>query len=233
MNGWVKVHRKLVEWEWYKDSAMVHLFIHLLLNASNRDCKWKGVDIKRGQVVIGRKKLSADTGISEKKIRICLERLKTANVTDSEATNKFTIITILNYNEYQVNEEADGQRNSQQNGQQRASKGPAKGQKRATSEEGKEVKNISFSPKTMKPDWITEEDWWDIIAHRKVRKAASTERAFRLLVKELEKAVSAGFAIKECVDAMTSKNWIGFQAEWMSNLQGRQSHQLARDSEWM
>ena len=36
-NGWIKIHRKLLEWEWADDPNMVALWIHLLLNANLTD----------------------------------------------------------------------------------------------------------------------------------------------------------------------------------------------------
>lgn len=53
--GWVKLHRKLLEWEWYQDAHMVHLLVHLLLTASHEDRRYKGLTIKRGQVVTSKK----------------------------------------------------------------------------------------------------------------------------------------------------------------------------------
>jgi len=35
--GWLKLHRKFKEWEWYQDSKMVHLFIHLLVTANHQN----------------------------------------------------------------------------------------------------------------------------------------------------------------------------------------------------
>lgn len=101
MEGWIKVHRKLFEWEWYSDSKMVHLFLHLLLSANHKDGKFQGVDIKRGQVLTGRHKLSAVTGLSEQNIRTCLLKLESTNEITIKTTNKNSIITLINYDLYQ------------------------------------------------------------------------------------------------------------------------------------
>ena len=100
-DGWVKIHRKFQEWEWYDKSEMVHLFLHLLLNASVSERLWHNITIKRGQVITGRKKLSEETGISEQRIRTCLLRLIETGEILTESTNKFTIVTICNYDSYQ------------------------------------------------------------------------------------------------------------------------------------
>ena len=102
MNGWIKLHRKFLTWEWYQNSHMVHLFIHLLLNANHEPCRWQGIEVQRGQLVTGRKKLSDQTGISEQSVRTCLNYLKSTNEIASKSTNKFSIITICNYDSYQL-----------------------------------------------------------------------------------------------------------------------------------
>ena len=101
MNGWIKLYRQFSEWEWSDDPKMVSLFIHLLLAASNRDTRWKGIEIKRGQVLFGRQKWSAKTGISEQSLRTCLNRLKSTSEITIKSTSKYSIVTIVNYDKYQ------------------------------------------------------------------------------------------------------------------------------------
>ena len=101
-DGWIKIHRKFREWEWYRDSKMVHLFIHLITTANHKPGKWKGIEVNRGQLITGRKKLSEETGISERSIRTCFDRLTKTGETTSRTTNKYTLITICNYENYQL-----------------------------------------------------------------------------------------------------------------------------------
>lgn len=100
---WIKLHDSWLEWEWHTDPNMVSLFFHLLSMASKKDTRFRGCDIKRGQVVVGRKMLSEKTGISEQTVRTCLSRLERTGEISRKSTNKFTIITICNYNSYQPN----------------------------------------------------------------------------------------------------------------------------------
>lgn len=102
--GWVKILRKIKDWEWYQDSKTFHLFIHLLLNANRSSKKFKGYDIERGQLPTGRMKLSLDTGMSEQSVRTCLRRLEDSKEISIKSTNKFSIITLCNYNKYQGEE---------------------------------------------------------------------------------------------------------------------------------
>lgn len=125
MPGWVKTYRQLINWEWYQDSQMVHLLIHLILSANFEDRKWRGLTIKRGQLLTSRRKLSTETGISERSIRTCLERLKSTSEVTIKTTNRNTVITVTKYDTYQSNEGDTDQLNDQQDVQQTTSKRPA------------------------------------------------------------------------------------------------------------
>ena len=107
--GWIKIHRKIMETSWYKRSTVVHLFIHLLIKANHQENKffWNGkeITIKRGEFITGLNKLSEETGISIQSIRTALTILKSTNTITIKSTNKFSIIQIVNYDQYQSEEE--------------------------------------------------------------------------------------------------------------------------------
>jgi len=102
-NGWIKINRKILDWGWYQTPETTHLFLHLLLTANTEDKSWQGQVIKRGQLATGRVSLSKNTGISQQTIRTCLERLKSTSEITIESTSKFSIITVIKYNDYQSN----------------------------------------------------------------------------------------------------------------------------------
>lgn len=132
MEGWVKIHRKICAWEWYTDPNTSHLFIYLLLNANYALSRWQGIDVPRGSIVTGRKSLSEKTGISEQSIRTSLERLKSTNEITSTIHNKFSLITITNYESYQeINQISNHEVTSNQ---------PAINQQVTTSKESKKIR---------------------------------------------------------------------------------------------
>ena len=59
--GWIKFHRKFINWEWYDDINTSRLFIHCLLRANHQDKKWRGITIKMGQFVTSLSKLSTES----------------------------------------------------------------------------------------------------------------------------------------------------------------------------
>lgn len=101
-DGWIKIHRKLKNWEWADSPEMMCVWMHILLDASYEDNQWHGHTIKRGQLVIGREKFAAECGVSVQNLRTCLNRLVECNQIVRESTNKYTIITICKFDDYQV-----------------------------------------------------------------------------------------------------------------------------------
>ncbi len=102
MQGWIKLHRMLQQWEWYNDSQTLHVFITVLLNANHEDGRWRGHEVKRGQWITGRKKLSEITGISERSIRTILKRLEDSQELTIKATSKFSLISVIKWDSYQI-----------------------------------------------------------------------------------------------------------------------------------
>lgn len=104
MQGWIKLHRQLTKWEWYDDANTFRLFMHLLLTANHERNNWRGIDVKAGQNIVGRKKLADALKLSERQIRTSLKKLKSTNEIAIETTNKYTLITIVNWGLYQEDE---------------------------------------------------------------------------------------------------------------------------------
>lgn len=116
-NGWIKIHRQIVNKGYYKKSAYIHLWLHLLLsvNHQNKEFIWNGkiISVKAGQFISGRKELSDATGIPESTIERILKMLENEHQIEQQKTTKYRLITILNWKNYQ---ESDNKRTT--NGQQ-------------------------------------------------------------------------------------------------------------------
>lgn len=101
MDGWICLHRKMVDWEWYDDVNTFKLFMHLLLSATYKSDDYKGEKLKPGDVFTGRKRLSIDSGLSEQQIRTALKKLEKTNEITIKSTKKYSIISIVKWEEYQ------------------------------------------------------------------------------------------------------------------------------------
>jgi len=101
MNGFVKLHRQLIEWEWYEDINCRLTFIHCLLVANFKPKKWRGYEIKRGQFISSLGKLSESIGISKQQLRTVLEKFEKTGEMTSQGQGNNTLYTVLNYDDYQ------------------------------------------------------------------------------------------------------------------------------------
>lgn len=103
--GWVTIHRRILDnpiatkpdWAW--------LWVYLLLRANHEDKRiiWnkKELLIKRGQLLTGLYSMSKESGVSIQSIRSAITYLISTNQITSQTTNRWRIITICNYEEYQ------------------------------------------------------------------------------------------------------------------------------------
>ena len=101
MSGWIKMHRKFLEWEWFNKSEAVHLFLYMLLKANHKSGKWQGIDIERGQFISSLGNISNATGISLQTIRTILKKLEKTNEIELKSTSQYTLVTICKYECYQ------------------------------------------------------------------------------------------------------------------------------------
>jgi len=141
MSGWIKLHRKIRDKGYYKNSKFVHLWVHILLKANHEGKEFMRnnqiIVIKEGQLITGRKQLSEETGISESSIERILEMFENEHQIEQQKTTKFRLITILNWKEYQTN--------GQQNGQQADNGRTTSGHKQELKEQ-RELKELGDKP---------------------------------------------------------------------------------------
>jgi hypothetical protein len=100
--GWIKLHRQILEWEWYSDNNCFRLFLHLLLKANHKEKRFKGIELKVGSIVTSRDLLARETGLTSQQIRTALTKLISTNEITSVTSSQGTIIQIVSYEKYQV-----------------------------------------------------------------------------------------------------------------------------------
>jgi len=101
MSGFITLHRKLLDWEWYSDINTKTLFIHCLLKANWEDKNWKGVDVKRGSFITSYDSLSKETKLTVQQIRTAIFKLTKTQEINIQTTNKYTLLTVVKYDDYQ------------------------------------------------------------------------------------------------------------------------------------
>lgn len=99
--GFIKLNRKILNWEWYEDDNVFRVFIHLLLTCNWEEKKWQGQTIRRGERVFSYAKLSEETNLTVRQIRTVLDKLKSTGEITIKATNKYSLVCVVNYGVYQ------------------------------------------------------------------------------------------------------------------------------------
>lgn len=110
VGSYIKIDRKILDWEWYSNINTKVLFLHMLLKANWKDGKFEGKTIPRGSFVSSYSTLERETNLTNREIRTAISHLKTTGELTVKKTNKYSIFTINNYNQYQV---IDSQNDSQ------------------------------------------------------------------------------------------------------------------------
>lgn len=124
MQGWIKLHRQIIENEFYfsEKFTKVQAWIDLLLLATHKErtvCI-RGIEIilKPGQLCYSQKSLAARWNWNVKTVERYLNSLKKREMVDTRKTNITTIISIKKWFLYQT----DGEQNTYQKGEQKDTK---------------------------------------------------------------------------------------------------------------
>ena len=208
-SGWIKLHRSLVNWEWYDDLNTSRLFIHLLITANHKDNNWRGITIKRGSRLASFDKLSSETSLSVSKIRTSIKKLILTNEIASESHTQHTVFIIKNYDDYQGDDK--------QNDKPVASESQTNDKRIATNKNVKNDNNviikedIDFSALNMTEDQV--EDLKKI--RKKNKGTVLTQRSVNGLAKEFGQAVLFGYTIEELFTEWETRGWKSFKSEWI------------------
>lgn len=122
MQGWIKLHRSIMESDTFKTLTIKQkiIAIYIILNVNHKDGIWtdqyKGiqVEVKRGQLITSPQKIAdtwfpKDKEITRQVVRTTLDKLSKLNFLTKHPTNDFTLINVVNYGIYQSVDDEDNQ----------------------------------------------------------------------------------------------------------------------------
>ena len=208
MNGYIQLHRKLLDSAVFQNEKLLKLFIHCLLKASYKEREAligdSIVQLEQGQFVTGRKALARDLNLSEQQVRTLISKLEKLKILHTKSTNKYSVVTVMNWEVYQ------NPTNSSTNNQ------PATNQQSTTNNKvNKDNKVNKFSFKNELIGLGVEEsiadDWLTV---RKKKRASNTQTALNGLINQIEKtSLSTNEVIKLCVE----NSWSGFKADYIKD----------------
>lgn len=143
---YIKLSRKILEWEWWDDINTCRLFIYCLLKANWKDGRFKGMVIPKGSFVSSIPKMSDETSLTIREIRTAISHLKSTGEVTCKSYAKYTVFTVKNYCEYQQSD--------LQNDRQATGKRHSNDMLTTTIEEYKEGNNKKEEPKGSKKKFI-------------------------------------------------------------------------------
>ena len=114
-NGWIKLHRKLLDNPICKKPEWAWTWIVLLLLANHEDNSFifngTKITVSRGQFITGRLELSKITRVKPTTLERILNYLESEHQIGQQKTNKYRLITVLKYNDYQeIGQQTDNKR---------------------------------------------------------------------------------------------------------------------------
>ena len=109
-DGWIKLNRKMLNWEWYTDLPTKSLFIHLLLTVSTSATTWRGRAIKAGARAANLPTLIGETGMDERSLKRAianLELTRDIEIVRESPNDRHWIIRVVNWPKYQCRDKQE------------------------------------------------------------------------------------------------------------------------------
>ena len=186
-DAFIKLHRKMLDWEWYKDRNTFSLFIHCLLIANWKDGRFMGLVIPRGSFVSSYPQLAQQTNMSIQNVRTAVNHLKLTGELTVKSHVKFSVFTVVNYCKYQDDNRRTNRRLT--DNQQATNRQLTTIEEYKEREEGEELKNINtpYNPPRYFPnDETLDRAFADYVDMRKKIKKPMTDKAIDLAIKKLD-----------------------------------------------
>jgi hypothetical protein len=226
MIGYIKLNRKILDWEWYSDCVVKSLFIHCLIEANHAPKTWRGIEIERGQFITSIETLKTKTGISNQSLRTALNKLKLTGEISIKSTNRFTLITVINYDTYQGKDEETNKPANKQLTRQLTNNQQTTNKQLTTTKNDKNKKNEENKRKEASPVFDIEsllashlntpecvqaiEEW---LRHKKEIKDTYKQTGFNALMKKLNKEYETPDELIHHIEHSISNGWKGIHPD--------------------
>ena len=116
--GWIKLHRRMLNWEWFDCPNTLSVFLYVLLSANHKPGKWRGIVVLGGQCITSVNKIAVGTGLTIQEVRTALKHLEKTGELTVLATNKYTLINVIKWALYQSEYEAANKQTNKQTNKQ-------------------------------------------------------------------------------------------------------------------
>lgn len=205
-NGWVKLHRKMLDNPIImKDAEYLAVWMYLLLNATHSEYpalfKGEKIMLQPGQLITGRKSIAGTLLISESKVTRILNTFEIEQQIEQQTSNKNRLITVVNWDKYQL---CDQQIEQQLNNNRTTTE-----QQLNTNKKNKNVKNDKNVINTYSDIPELNEVILEFVKFRKSVKKPMTDNAVKLMLGKLNKMTSNVNEQIEIINQSILNGWTG------------------------
>ena len=218
VNGWIKLHRKLLDkaiWTQSKpEQKVVLLTLLLMANHESKEWMWHGEKFyaEKGQFITSLSSLAQKSGVSMRSVRTALTNFEKLDFLTNQSTKTGRLITIVNWSLYQGDDDDTDKENDKAPTKHRQStdKAPTTNKNDKNYKNDKKENNIPqiLSSYTSNEELKTALNGF--VSMRQKIKAPMTEYAFNLMLKKLD-TLSAGSEAKKIkiLEQSIESSWKG------------------------
>lgn len=207
--NYIKINRKILDWEWYGNINTKILFLHMLLKANWKDGKFEGTTVPRGSFISSYPRLATECDLTVNELRTALKHLVSTGEVTVKAHAKYSVFTVNNYCQYQdINSQSTDKSqsdntqltdNAQSINSLLTSIEERKEGKKGRREEGNKKEVPKGTKKKEPPVYYPNDEklnnaFCDFVQMRKQIKKPMTDRAVELMMKKLESLSKVPFS---------------------------------------
>jgi DNA-binding Lrp family transcriptional regulator len=100
--GYIKIHRKILDNGVFENGELLKVFVWCILRANTEPATVYGINLKIGQFVTGRNSAAQELKIPPTTVYDRIKKLEQLKYIKLESNTKNTIITVVNYKQYQT-----------------------------------------------------------------------------------------------------------------------------------
>lgn len=100
-SGYIKVHRSILDWEWFTSGSVLRVWIYLLMKANWADGRFRGEEVPRGSLITSYTRIAEGTGLSRSSVIRAIAKLKKTGEIKVRNKSRYSHIFVTRYDEYQ------------------------------------------------------------------------------------------------------------------------------------
>lgn len=137
--GWIRLHRKLIESQVFTDAGVLKVWIWCLFRANWKPAYWRDEHLQPGDFVCGTHAAAEELQTTAAKFRLAMKKLQDWGLITRKTTNKYTVVSVINWRTYQH----DARPEQQTNDKQTTNKQQTNDKQTTTVEEGNNTKKVN------------------------------------------------------------------------------------------